>query len=69
MHIDPIVLREKILVCGSFTEVHTINRVKLPISSIGNLCFLPEEINRGKHGKTIYQINLKNEQVMILQQL
>lgn len=32
MHTDPIVLREKILVCGGFTEVHTINRVKPPIS-------------------------------------
>lgn len=29
---------------------------RLPISAIGNLCFLREELNRKKKGKTIYQI-------------
>ena len=29
--------------------------VKLPVSSIANLCYLPEDINRGKKDKTIYE--------------
>jgi len=36
--------------------------IRLPISAIGNLCFLKEEINRQKRGKTIYQIELDNLQ-------
>ncbi len=32
-------------------------KLRLPISSIGNLCLLPEEYNRAKGEKTIYQYN------------
>lgn len=35
---------------------------RLPISALGNLCFLREEINRKKKGKTIYQIDVENLQ-------
>ncbi|MBE7709706.1 MAG: DUF262 domain-containing protein [Cyanobacteria bacterium SIG32] len=34
--------------------------LRLPLSSIGNLCFLPEDLNRGKKDKTIYQSKLTN---------
>lgn len=34
--------------------------LRLPLSSIGNLCFLPENLNRGKRDKTIYQSNIPN---------
>lgn len=33
------------------------SELKLPISCIGNLCYLPEDINRGKKEKTIYEAN------------
>ena len=33
---------------------------RLPISSIGNICLLPEEYNRGKGERTIYQYNDDN---------
>lgn len=32
-----------------------IEGLKLPISCIANLCYLPEDINRGKREKTIYE--------------
>lgn len=31
------------------------NDLKLPVSCIANLCYLPEDINRGKKDKTIYE--------------
>lgn len=31
------------------------NNLKLPISAVGNLCYLPVKTNRGKRNKTIYQ--------------
>ena len=37
--------------------------IRLPISSIGNLCFLPEGINRGKREKTIYQVGLSKDEM------
>ena len=33
----------------------TFGDLKLPISCIANLCYLPEDINRGKKEKTIYE--------------
>lgn len=36
--------------------------VRLPISAIGNLCFLKEDLNRQKRGKTIYQIEIDDLQ-------
>ncbi len=32
-----------------------IEGMALPISCIANLCYLPEDINRGKQEKTIYE--------------
>lgn len=32
------------------------NGLKLPVSCIANLCYLPENINRGKKDKTIYEV-------------
>ena len=48
---------------GSFFDVEHItpvakfgdNEMKLPMSSIGNLCYLPVKDNRSKRDKTIYQ--------------
>lgn len=37
--------------------------LRLPISSIGNLCFLPEYLNRSKKDKTIYQQNIEKEKM------
>lgn len=34
-----------------------IEHLKLPISSVGNLCYLPEESNRAKGSKTVYEDN------------
>lgn len=33
----------------------TFDELRLPISCIANLCYLPEDINRGKKEKTIYE--------------
>ena len=34
--------------------------VKLPVSCIANLCYLPEGINRGKKERTIYEVPALN---------
>lgn len=36
-------------------------RFGLPISSIGNVCYLPTSLNRTKEEKTLYQVNLSPE--------
>ena len=38
-------------------------RIKLPISSIGNVCYLPENLNRSKGNKTIYEVNYDEDQL------
>ena len=38
-------------------------RIKLPISSIGNVCYLPEGLNRSKGNKTIYEVDYDAEQL------
>ena len=38
-------------------------RVKLPISSIGNVCYLPEDLNRSKGSKTIYEVDYSDSQL------
>ena len=40
-------MRKKLKACGA--------KEGLAISSIANLCYLPQEMNRKKHDKTIYQ--------------
>ena len=37
------------------TLMKPINGLRLPVSCIANLCYLPEDINRGKGEKTIYE--------------
>lgn len=36
-------------------------RLKLPLSSIGNVCYLPSSLNRSKEAKTIYEAGLSKE--------
>jgi len=36
------------------------DQLKLPISSIGNICYLPSSLNRSKEEKTIYQAGLNS---------
>ncbi len=38
-------------------------RIKLPISSIGNICYLPEKLNRSKGSKTIYDVGYSSDQL------
>ena len=38
-------------------------RVKLPISSTVNVCYLPEDLNRSKGSKTIYEVDYTDEQL------
>ena len=38
-------------------------RIKLPISSIGNVCYLPEDLNRSKGSKTIYEVGYDEDQL------
>lgn len=37
--------------------IKRFDNLKLPVSCIANLCYLPEDINRGKKDKTIYEAN------------
>jgi pimeloyl-ACP methyl ester carboxylesterase len=43
------------------------NDMTLPISSIGNLCLLPEFYNRSKQHKTIYQNGFKQKEIADLE--
>jgi hypothetical protein len=36
-------------------QVQQFDDLRLPIGTIGNLCYLPSEYNRSKQDKTIYQ--------------
>ena len=38
-------------------------KIKLPISSIGNVCYLPEDLNRSKGNKTIYEVDYTENQL------
>lgn len=37
--------------------IKSIGNVSLPVSCLANYCYLPEDINRGKRDKTIYEFN------------
>lgn len=39
------------------TLMKKVEGIRLPVSCIANLCYLPEDINRGKREKTIYEVN------------
>lgn len=48
--IEHLATKERMrLILGTFGDL------KLPVSCIANLCYLPEDINRGKKEKTIYE--------------
>ena len=43
------------------------NYLRLPVSCIANLCYLPEDINRGKGEKTIYEIHNMSMPIGVLE--
>lgn len=57
-HICPKkVMKDRIRECNN-AVTRDEDKIALPISSIGNLCYLPSSLNRTKEEKTIYQAGL-----------
>ncbi len=50
------------------TILKTFPDLKLPICCIANLCYLPEDINRGKKDKTIYEAQNLSQSLCVIEE-
>lgn len=57
-HICPKKIMKDISAKYNSAAVSDDKHLKLPLSSIGNVCYLPSQLNRSKEQKTIYQAGL-----------